>query len=99
VIRLIDAAGMGEPPMSLRDRALLELLYGTGAHLRAGWSGRRRPRPGRADQPRADQEQAYQSGPIDGHPTTDGNPPERPALLKLRGKGSKSGLSRSGRTP
>jgi integrase/recombinase XerD len=33
VERLLDAAGVGEPPRSLRDRALLEVLYGTGARI------------------------------------------------------------------
>jgi integrase/recombinase XerD len=33
VTSLIDAAGVGEPPRSLRDRALLELLYGAGARI------------------------------------------------------------------
>jgi integrase/recombinase XerD len=83
VIRLIDAAGMGEPPMSLRDRALLELLYGTGARI-SELVG--------ADVDDLDLGEPTTGGPPNGEPTTagaDGNPPARPALLKLRGKGSK----------
>jgi len=72
VIRLIDAAGMGEPPTSLRDRALLELLYGTGARI--------------SELIGADVDDLDLGEPISG---SNGNPPERPALLKLRGKGSK----------
>lgn len=30
---LLDAASVGDPPASLRDRALLEVLYGTGARI------------------------------------------------------------------
>ena len=33
VVRLIDAAGLGDGPIPLRDRALLEVLYGTGARI------------------------------------------------------------------
>jgi len=33
VTALLDAAGAGDPPRSLRDRALLELLYGAGARI------------------------------------------------------------------
>lgn len=33
VTRLIDAAGVGDGPVPLRDRALLEVLYGTGARI------------------------------------------------------------------
>ena len=33
VERLLDAASLGEPPISLRDRALLEVLYGSGARI------------------------------------------------------------------
>lgn len=33
VERLLDAASLGEPPVSLRDRALLEVLYGSGARI------------------------------------------------------------------
>ncbi|GAA4624141.1 integrase/recombinase XerD [Cellulomonas oligotrophica] len=33
VARLIDAAGLGDGPVPLRDRALLELVYSTGARI------------------------------------------------------------------
>lgn len=33
VERLLEAASVGDPPASLRDRALLEVLYGTGARI------------------------------------------------------------------
>ena len=33
VERLLEAASLGDPPISLRDRALLEVLYGTGARI------------------------------------------------------------------
>lgn len=33
VTRLIDAAGMNEPPLGPRDAALVEVLYGTGARI------------------------------------------------------------------
>lgn len=33
VARLLDAAGLGDGPLALRDRALLEFLYGTGARI------------------------------------------------------------------
>ena len=33
VERILDAAGLGGTPLALRDRALLELLYGTGARI------------------------------------------------------------------
>lgn len=33
VLAIIEAAGAGEPPLALRDAALLELLYGTGARI------------------------------------------------------------------
>ncbi|GAA3822398.1 site-specific tyrosine recombinase XerD [Cellulomonas soli] len=34
--RLIDAAGLGDGPVPLRDRALLELVYSTGARISEG---------------------------------------------------------------
>src|SRR5690606_10188163 len=33
VERLLDAASLGDPPVSLRDRALLEVLYGAGLRI------------------------------------------------------------------
>lgn len=33
VVALIEAAGMAEPPVGLRDTALLEVLYGVGARI------------------------------------------------------------------
>ena len=33
VERLLEAASLGDTPASLRDRALLEVLYGTGARI------------------------------------------------------------------
>lgn len=73
VIRLLDAAGAGEPPMSLRDRALLELLYGTGARI--------------SELVGADVDDLDLAEPdAEAEP---GRAGERPALLKVRGKGSK----------
>ena len=101
VIRLIDAAGMGEPPMSLRDRALLELLYGTGARiselvgadvddLDLGGPTTGGPTTGDPTSAGPVNGAATADGtPIDGARSTDARTPERPALLKLRGKGSK----------
>jgi integrase/recombinase XerD len=106
VIRLIDAAGMGEPPMSLRDRALLELLYGTGARISElvgadvddlDLGGLTTGRPTTGGPTTGDPTNAgpvngaatADGTPIDGARSADASPPERPALLKLRGKGSK----------
>ena len=48
VERLLEAARVGDTPASLRDRALLEVLYGAGrADLRGGRPRRRRRRPRR----------------------------------------------------
>jgi len=80
VIRLLDAAGAGEPPMSLRDRALLELLYGTGARISEVVG---------AD---VDDLDLGAAGAPTGAPTggaVEAGSAARPALLKLRGKGSK----------
>jgi integrase/recombinase XerD len=33
VERILDAAGVGDTPLALRDQAMLELLYGTGARI------------------------------------------------------------------
>ena len=111
VIRLIDAAGMREPPMSLRDRALLELLYGTGARISelvgadvddldlggpttggptTGGPTTGGPTTGDPTNAGPVNGAAAAGGtPIDGARSIDASPPERPALLKLRGKGSK----------
>jgi len=101
VIRLIDAAGTREPPMALRDRALLELLYGTGARiselvgadvddLDLGGPTTGGPTTGDPTSAGPVNGAAAAGGtPIDGARSIDASPPERPALLKLRGKGSK----------
>jgi integrase/recombinase XerD len=71
--RLLEAAGQGEGPVPLRDRALLELLYSTGGRISevvgldvdaVGWLGRTAPAGAAAD---------------DGHD----------AVVRLRGKGDK----------
>ncbi|TNM59342.1 tyrosine recombinase XerD, partial [Streptomyces sp. NP160] len=33
VLALLEASGLGEGPVPVRDRALLEVLYGTGARI------------------------------------------------------------------
>ncbi len=62
VARLLTAAGSGEGPVPLRDRALLELLYSTGGRISevvgldvdaVGWLGREEEHDGTAPSPHA----------------------------------------------
>lgn len=86
--RLLDAAAVGDGPGALRDRALLELLYGSGARISEAVAldvddlvdvlgG---PRPQGSTGPAGDD---------------DGPPPE--GLLRLRGKGDKERVVPLGR--
>ncbi|MGQ7349491.1 site-specific tyrosine recombinase XerD [Quadrisphaera oryzae] len=78
VLALLEASGLGEGPVPVRDRALLEVLYGTGARI------------SEAVGLDVDDLPAEVLGPLTGgHDDGDAPAEGRAALLRLRGKGGK----------
>ncbi|WP_366146402.1 site-specific tyrosine recombinase XerD [uncultured Pseudokineococcus sp.] len=79
--RLLDAAAVGDGPTALRDRALLELLYGSGARI--------------SEVVALDVDDLVDVLGENGTADADGPPPE--GLLRLRGKGDKERVVPLGR--
>ncbi len=83
VERLISAASVGDTPSALRDRALLELLYGVGARISEAVG---------LDVDDLDLER----GPVGG-PDAEAEDRRRSGLVRLRGKGNKERIVPVGR--
>lgn len=76
VERLLDAASLGDPPVTLRDRALLEVLYGAGLRISEA-----------VGLDLDDIDLGGESDPSDGETTA-----PRDAVVRVLGKGSKQRL-------
>ncbi len=87
VERLISAASVGDTPVALRDRALLELLYGVGARISEAVG---------LDVDDLDLDQNPEQGPVDGSDAEAGDR-RLSGLVRLRGKGHKERIVPVGR--
>ncbi|MGW5237896.1 site-specific tyrosine recombinase XerD [Monashia sp. NPDC004114] len=85
VERLLAASSLGDTPESLRDRALLEILYGAGARISEAVG---------LDVDDIDTGEADQGS---GTPAEDGGPSGRVGTVRLRGKGQKERIVPVGR--
>lgn len=93
VRRLLDAASVGDPPASLRDRALVEVLYATGARISEVVGLDLDDLPARFVAPPADPGAPHTSrpdiGPDPGPLQTGPGDPGHPPTIRLMGKGRK----------